>query len=224
MAIPALALSLIPTAGKLVYNLFNKPKKDSFENKHTSDALQRIISNNQADIVNKTLLNQTTAAAKSLGSRLYQQNANSIDIAAEKGLLTEGQKSRALLNSATDIQSKVGEQQQSALQENAKLSLSLQDKVDQASLQLGQLKDQAEANYGMAKDQWKADIAGGLIDAASIGANMLNQKFINNDNASFMEKLFAGKSTDLSTWSLPELTGLQFQLMMRQYGYKLPGQ
>jgi len=140
--IPTL-LTGIPSILKGAYLLGHEPKRGDFTNTYLEESLQNVISNNQADIVNKTLLNQATSGAKSIGARMQQQSQHGLDVARESGLLSEGQHAQALLQSGAEIQSKVGEQYQQLLGENVKYTAGLQDKVDQARLQLGAAKDEA---------------------------------------------------------------------------------
>jgi hypothetical protein len=207
-----LALQLAPAAIKLGQGLLNKPNKSDYENRHASEALQNMISNNQADIVNKTLLNQTTASAKSLGSRLYQQAERGIDIAGEKGLLSEGQRTGALLNAATSIQSEVGEQQQQALLANTEKTLALKDRIDQANLQLAQIKDQASASYRADKAQWGSDMT-------SIAADSIIKSINNASMQNALKPMFAGKDSNLANWDTSELMGLMTTMQLMGLGF-----
>jgi hypothetical protein len=190
MALPlALLASAVPSLIKGAFLLKNKPNEDDYRNKNTETALGRIIANNQADVVNKTLYNQLTKGAKSLGSRLYQQQEHGLDVAKEKGLLTEGQYARALLQGGTDIQSQVGQQEQGALVENTKYTAGLQDNVDKATIQLGAMKDQARREYLAAKYQHKAELWGVGMDLAATGVNVFNQVMSDDSNKRFMTDL-----------------------------------
>ena len=74
-----LPLLLAPAAiagVKTLYTALNKPKLR--EPKFMIEALDKQIANNSADIVNKTLMNVGTSAAKSAGARLYQQQERGI--------------------------------------------------------------------------------------------------------------------------------------------------
>lgn len=217
MPLPMLALQLAPAALKLGYNLINKPKKRDYENKHTSEALQNMVSNNQSDIVNKTLLNQTTAAAKSLGARLYQKTQHGLDVATNKGLLSEGQHARGLLSAASEIQSSVGDQQLNALSANTQHTLALNDRVQNATLQLAQMKDQAATAYKADKNAWGADMAGTVIDIGKIAADAgMNDIVVQNLKAS---KAFDGKPANLADWSTNDLMGLMFQIQLMKGGF-----
>ncbi|OPZ49124.1 MAG: hypothetical protein BWY95_00302 [Bacteroidetes bacterium ADurb.BinA104] len=217
MPLPMLALQVAPAVMKLGYSLFNKPKRSDYENKHTSEALNKIISNNQADIVNKTLLNQTTSAAKSLGARLYQKAEHGLDVAANKGLLSEGQKANAMLGAATSIQSEVGNQQQLALLANTQHSAALNEKVENATLQLAQMKDQAAMAYKADKNAWGANIAESAIELGSLAASHGVDKMM----VSKLKESGAldGKPANLADWSADDLMGLMFRIQLMKSGF-----
>ncbi len=217
MPLPMLALQVAPAVMKLGYSLFNKPKRSDYENKHTSEALNKIISNNQADIVNKTLLNQTTSAAKSLGARLYQKAEHGLDVAANKGLLSEGQKANAMLGAATSIQSEVGNQQQQALLANTQHSAALNEKVENATLQLAQMKDQAAMAYKADKNAWGANIAENAIELGSLAAaHGVNEQMVSKLQES---GALDGKPANLADWSPDDLMGLMFRIQLMKSGF-----
>ena len=109
-----LLLQAVPVAMKTGYLLFNKPKKSLYQNKELENTVQRLIANNQADIVNKTLMNQLTSQAKSLGARVYQQQQHALEIGREQGLLSSGQYAQGLLTAGAQTQATVGAQAQQA--------------------------------------------------------------------------------------------------------------
>jgi len=168
-------LQAIPHLAKMgtgTYNLINlNNHPDMFRNKNQEDAFSRIIANNNADITRKTLLNQTSSAAKSLGSRLYQQAQRGLDIARERGMLSQGQYAQNLLGAGSEIQSRVGEQQQQALLQNTQLAAGLRQETDKYRSMLAQLKDEAAQKYKQAKGEAWGDIVegftGGLADVSS---------------------------------------------------------
>jgi len=217
-----LGLQAIPSAVKLGYLLTHKPKYDDYHNKGTEGALERIISNNQADIVNKTLYNQTTAAAKSLGSRLYQQHEHGLEIAREKGLLSEGQHAQALLGAGTDIQTKVGEQQESALLENTKHASLLKQNLDQARLQLGQVQDEARRNFQAAKQQRTAELFSVGMDFGAVAANVISQAVVDSNIKKFMKKM-TDKFGDPSGWDNTTLTNVINAVSLKAAGYDIFG-
>lgn len=214
-------LAGISPAIKAGYLLANKPKPDDYRDKFGEEALNKLIANNQADIVNKTLLNQTTSAAKSLGSRLYQNTQHELDIAKEKGLLSSGQHAQALLSAGSDIQGKVGEQQQQALIQNTQFTAGLKANLDQQRLELGRIKDQAAKDYKAATKQWEAELVGVGMDFANVGANFAQAKFTEQRNQDFMTDLMK-EYPDWSKLTYQQQNDILLKLQLHQLGYSLP--
>ena len=214
-------LAGIAPAIKAGYLLANKPKPDDYRDKFGEEALNKLIANNQADIVNKTLLNQTTSAAKSLGSRLYQNTQHELDIAKEKGLLSSGQHAQALLSAGSDIQGKVGEQQQQALIQNAQFTAGLKANLDQQRLELGRIKDQAAKDYKAATKQWEAELVGVGMDFANVGANFAQAKFTEQRNQDFMDILMK-EYPDWSNLTYQQQNDILLKMQLHQLGYKFP--
>ena len=221
MAFPfALLAAAIPAVAKAGYLLTNKPKESDYRNKYAEGALDRIIANNQADVVNKTLYNQMTRSAKSLGARLYQQQQHGLDIGREQGLLTSGQHARALLQGGTDIQSQVGQQEQTALLENTKYTSGLQQNIDDATLKLGALKDQARKEYLSAKQQHTAALWGSVGDIASMATSITGRILEDNANKKWMDNLIKehGKPEDWVN-NPDKLDTIMVQLLLRSAGF-----
>lgn len=214
-------LAGITPAIKAGYLLANKPKPDDYRDKFGEEALNKLIANNQADIVNKTLLNQTTSAAKSLGSRLYQNTQHELDIAKEKGLLSSGQYAQALLSAGSDIQGKVGEQQQQALIQNTQFTAGLKANLDQQRLELGRIKDQAAKDYKAATKQWEAELVGVGMDFATVGANFAQAKFADARTQGFMDDLMK-EYPDWSKLTYQQQNGILLKMQLHQLGYKFP--
>lgn len=214
-------LAGIAPAIKAGYLLANKPKPDDYRDKFGEEALNKLIANNQADIVNKTLLNQTTSAAKSLGSRLYQNTQHELDIAKEKGLLSSGQYAQALLSAGSDIQGKVGEQQQQALIQNTQFTAGLKANLDQQRLELGRIKDQAAKDYKAATKQWEAELVGVGMDFANVGANFAQAKFAEARTQRFMDVLME-EYPDWSNLTYQQQNGILLKMQLHQLGYSLP--
>lgn len=214
-------LAGVPPLIKAGYLLANKPKPDDYRDKFGEEALNKLIANNQADIVNKTLLNQTTSAAKSLGSRLYQNTQHELDIAKEKGLLSSGQHAQALLSAGSDIQGKVGEQQQQALIQNTQFTAGLKANLDQQRLELGRIKDQAAKDYKAATKQWEAELVGVGMDFATVGANFAQAKFTEQRNQDFMDILMK-EYPDWSKLTYQQQNDILLKMQLHQLGYKFP--
>lgn len=214
-------LAGITPAIKAGYLLANKPKPDDYRDKFGEETLNKMIANNQADIVNKTLLNQTTSAAKSLGSRLYQNTQHELDIAKEKGLLSSGQHAQALLSAGSDIQGKVGEQQQQALIQNTQFTAGLKANLDQQRLELGRIKDQAAKDYKAATKQWEAELVGVGMDLATVGANFAQAKFAEAGTQRFMDDLMK-EYPDWSKLTYQQQNGILLKMQLHQLGYKFP--
>jgi predicted phage tail protein len=160
----------IPTAiqgAKALYTLFNKPKNQ--DPGMLIDPINRMISNQESDIQRKTLLNTLTSSAKSMGSRMYQQSQHGLDILKSKGELSEGQYAQGLLQSGSQIQSEVGQQQESALLQQEQRNIQAQDRIDQARMKIAEIKQQyKQANQGM-QQQWRNELVGGVLDTATAG-------------------------------------------------------
>jgi len=217
--IPTL-LTGIPSILKGAYLLGHEPKRGDFTNTYLEESLQNVISNNQADIVNKTLLNQATSGAKSIGARMQQQSQHGLDVARESGLLSEGQHAQALLQSGAEIQSKVGEQYQQLLGENVKYTAGLQDKVDQARLQLGAAKDEARRQYLAAHNQWEAELWGTGMDLATVGVNAVTKGLADKKNKDAIDKIVNGiKGGNIKDWDSSDWG--QAATMFQLYAYGL---
>lgn len=214
-------LAGITPAIKAGYLLANKPKPDDYRDKFGEETLNKMIANNQADIVNKTLLNQTTSAAKSLGSRLYQNTQHELDIAKEKGLLSSGQHAQALLSAGSDIQGKVGEQQQQALIQNTQYTAGLKSALDEQRMELGRIKDQAAKDYKAATKQWEAELVGVGMDFATVGANFAQAKFTEQRNQDFMTDLMK-EYPDWGNLTREQRSDIYFKMQMHALGYSLP--
>ena len=214
-------LAGITPAIKAGYLLANKPKPDDFRDKFGEETLNKMIANNQADIVNKTLLNQTTSAAKSLGSRLYQNTQHELDIAKEKGLLSSGQHAQALLSAGSDIQGKVGEQQQQALIQNTQFTAGLKANLDEQRMELGRIKDQAAKDYKAATKQWEAELVGVGMDFATVGANFAQAKFAEADTQQFMDDLMK-EYPDWDNLTPQQQSAIWLKMQMHALGYKFP--
>ena len=214
-------LAGITPAIKAGYLLANKPKPDDFRDKFGEETLNKMIANNQADIVNKTLLNQTTSAAKSLGSRLYQNTQHELDIAKEKGLLSSGQHAQALLSAGSDIQGKVGEQQQQALIQNTQFTAGLKANLDEQRMELGRIKDQAAKDYKAATKQWEAELVGVGMDFATVGANFAQAKFAEADTQQFMDDLMK-EYPDWDNLTPQQQSSIWLKMQMHALGYKFP--
>jgi hypothetical protein len=154
----------VATGVKTLFTAFNKPKRPQKTEMMTE--LERQISNNQSDIVNKTLMNTLTKGAKSLGSRMYQQSERGLDVMRNKGELSEGQYAKGLLEASTGIQSAVGEQTENAMLGQQQNNLQMQDRINNARLQVAQMKDQARSQYSADKLQWTNEMVGGVLDTA----------------------------------------------------------
>lgn len=179
MALIPLLVPAAITAAKTLYTAFNRPKLQ--EPTRMIETLDKQIANNSADIVGKTLLNTTTSAAKSAGSRLYQQQERGINQMAERGNLSEGQEAQALLGAGTGVQSVVGEQSQNMLIPQMERNMNLQQQTNQARLGIAQMKDEARMRLQQERQQWKNELAGGLLDTATAAFGGIMQNIENNE-------------------------------------------
>ena len=148
-----LLLQAVPAGIKTGYLLFNKPKKSLYQNKELENTVQRLIANNQADIVNKTLMNQLTSQAKSLGARVYQQQQHALEIGREQGLLSSGQYAQGLLTAGAQTQATVGAQAQQAETTALQNWQTEKESTNQLMIQLAMQKTRHEEI--IRKEQWK---------------------------------------------------------------------
>lgn len=213
---------IIPAAmagAKTLFTLFNKPKKQ--EPTEMLNTLDRQISNQQSDIVNKTLMNTITSGAKSLGSRMYQQQEHGLDIMRSRGDLSEGQHAQGLLSAGAGVQEQVGQQQEGAILRQQEANLGMQDRINNARLQYAGLKDQARMQYESDKSQWKNELAGGILDTATVGFNSYMQKLGDDNVKEAVSGFLNGKNiADLDDTGLQ---GLLATLLMARTGYKATG-
>ena len=157
-------LTFLPAAiagAKTLYTAFNKPKLK--EPKYLLEGLDKQVAENQADIVNKTLMSNLTSTAKSLGAKMYQQQQRGINTMAARGELSEGQEARALLDAGTQVQNVVGEQAQGAVMSQAEANQRSRALMDEARLNVARLKDEARQRLGAETQQWKNELAGGCL-------------------------------------------------------------
>lgn len=209
---------LLPAAlagAKTLFTAFNRPKKQ--EPTELLSAIDRQISNQESDIVNKTLMNTMTKSAKSLGSRMYQQQQRGLDVMRSSGDLSEGQYAKGLLSAGSQVQEKVGQQQDAALLRQQEANVGMQDRINNARLQYAQLKDQARMQYEQDKSQWKNELIGGALDTATAGFNSYFQKLSDDKLKNTISSYLGGKSiADLDDTGLQ---GLLSTLLLAKAGY-----
>jgi len=207
-------------AGKFGWTLFNKPKKSMFRNEEMENTLQRIIANNQADIVNKTLMNQITSQAKSLGARIYQQQQHGLEIGREQGLLSPGQYAQGLITAGAETQANVGAQAQQAELAQAQDWQNKNAQNNQLMLQLAQAKDEAKRNYEMAKQQWGTETMGAGMDVLSAGTNALSQYFTQQTQNDAIKAIMT-KFGEPTQWDTNTMLNAMFMLQLYEMNPKL---
>ena len=211
-----LLLQAVQGAMKTGYLLFNKPKKSLYQNKELENTVQRLIANNQADIVNKTLMNQLTSQAKSLGARVYQQQQHALEIGREQGLLSSGQYAQGLLTAGAQTQATVGAQAQQAETTALQNWQTEREGTNQLMIQLAQAKDEARRNYKMAKEQWKAELFGAGMDIGTVGASALANYITNKQNEKSFQTI-VGKYGDPSQWDTDTMMKVYYELLLNPY-------
>ena len=211
-----LLLQAVPVAMKTGYLLFNKPKKSLYQNKELENTVQRLIANNQADIVNKTLMNQLTSQAKSLGARVYQQQQHALEIGREQGLLSSGQYAQGLLTAGAQTQATVGTQAQQAETTALQNWQTEKESTNQLMIQLAMAKDEARRNYKMAKEQWKAELFGAGMDIGVVGASTLANYITNKQNEKSFQTI-VGKYGDPSQWDTDTMMKVYYELLLNPY-------
>ena len=211
---------LIPAAmagAKTLFTLFNKPKKQ--EPTEMMNVLDRQISNQQSDIVNKTLMNTITSGAKSLGSRMYQQQEHGLDVMRSRGDLSEGQHAQGLLSAGAGVQEQVGQQQEGAILEQQKANVGMQERINNARLQYAGLKDQARMQYESDKSQWKNEVIGGALDTATVGFNSYMQKMGDDKVKDAIAGFLKDKGGSIADLDETGLNGLLATLLTAKAGY-----
>jgi len=218
-------LTFLPAAiagAKTLYTAFNKPKLK--EPKYLLEGLDKQVAENQADIVNKTLMSNLTSTAKSMGAKMYQQQERSLNAMGARGELSEGQEARALLDAGTKAQSVVGEQAQGAVLNQADANQRNRELMTEARLNIARLKDEARQRLGAETQQWKNELVGGALDTATAGFNSIVQgiqdKNLQSTLGNFMKS--TGK-TNLTELDDDQLRGLLTTLMLRKMGLSTDG-
>ena len=207
----------IAKAGYAGYKLAKLKEKD-FHNTELESSLTRMIANNRADIVNKTLLNQTTSAAKSMGARLMRQGSREMGAARERGLLSSGQYAQSLLDLGEGIQSQVGDQQSQALMQNTQYAEGLRQQADQQLLTLAQAKDEARRAYLDAKDHYTHDLISGGFDAAAALASGMAQIHQNNETKKMVKSLMGGIGKPIGDWTTDNYFSIIAGIQLAQLG------
>jgi len=214
MPLPLLLAPAAVAGVKTLYTALNKPKLR--EPKFMIEALDKQIANNSADIVNKTLMNVGTSAAKSAGARLYQQQERGIGQMAERGQLSEGQEAQALLEAGSNVQGVVGEQSQNLLMPQIDRNLQMKQQNDQSRLAIAQMKDEARQRLRAEKQQWQNELAGGIIDTATSTFSGIMQNIQDKKITDMVGGMLNGRNlTDLSD---SELNGLMTSLYLAKLG------
>lgn len=214
-----MAAPVVMSGVKTAYTLLNKPKR--IEPTETLTALERTISNNQSDIVGKTLMNKLTSNAKSLGATMYQQQQRGLDVMRNTGDLSEGQYAKALLSAGSGIQSEVAKSQETAELAQMDRNQESLNRIENARLQWAQLKDQARQQYATDKQQWQNEVAGGILDTATAGFNMAMQGIQNKNLQDTLTKTLNGRN--LVDLDVDELTGLAVTLSLAKEGLDISG-
>lgn len=213
-------LELAPYALKTLYTMFNKPK--TYYPEETLNTINRMISNNQSDIKNKSILNMLSSTAKSQGAEAYQKGQHGLDVLLNRGDMSEGQYAKSLQGLTTDVQSAVGQQTQQAGIEQIKANQSALDRIEQARLQIAQIKDQYKQQARQEQQQWQNEVAGGVLDTATAGFNSI----VGNDKnlQSVVDTYSKGINKPFGQWSIQEQQGLLTSLILKKYGVNIGGQ
>ena len=168
------------------------------------------------NIVNKTLMNVGTSAAKSAGARLYQQQERGIGQMAERGQLSEGQEAQALLEAGSNVQGVVGEQSQNLLMPQIDRNLQMKQQNDQSRLAIAQMKDEARQRLRAEKQQWQNELAGGIIDTATSAFSGIMQNIQDKKITDMVGGMLNGRN--LPDLSDSELNGLMTSLYLAKLG------
>jgi len=211
-------LQWIPTAilaGKTVYGMLNKPKK--LNAKPLTDPIERSISNIESDIQSKTLMNQLTSEAKSLGSRMYQQSQRGLETMQSSGALTEGQFAQGMLTAGTEIQERVGETQSQAMLQQVQSNQQQQRAVDSARERIAMIKESVRQQNQAQESEWKAGIAGGVMDTLTTGFNTAVQQIEDKGINDTINKYLKGRN--VSDLTNDEIEGLLATLVLRKMGH-----
>lgn len=176
MALP-LILAAAPAAmelGKTLYTAFNKPKKVDISQQ--TNALNKIIANNQSDIISKNLYNSLMSSQKSLGATQYQNTQHSLSAMNAGGQISDSQLAEGLIKSGTDIQGQIGDASNNAMAQQISQNAQARNKIDEARLMYAQLRDQVSNQYKADMSQWKNEIATGVGNTFSSAISSIAQK------------------------------------------------
>lgn len=206
---------------KTLITALNKPKRKNYDPAETLTMLDRQISNNEADIANRTLMNTMTRNAKSMGATMYQQQQRGIGAMEQRGDISEGQAARGLLEAGTQIQSGVGEMMDRAVLAQEQHNVSMKERIESARLQYAQMKDQGRMAYNADKQQWKNELMGSALDTVTTGFNSYLTKIQNDEVQSAVQGVLKGRN--LADLSDTDLSGLYTTLLLAKLGIKLGG-
>lgn len=206
-----LILAAAPTAmeiGKTLYTAFNKPKKIDISQQ--TNALNKIIANNQSDIIGKNLYNSLMSTQKSLGATQYQNTQHSLEALNAGGKLSDSQLAEGLIKSGADIQEQLGNASGNAMAQQIQSNNQARSKIDEARLMYAQLRDQVSNQHKAEMTQWKNEIATGIGNTFSTAVSGVLKGI---DNAK-IKKMFEGVNFD--TMTDEQMNGMYMKLMQMQ--------
>jgi hypothetical protein len=178
MSLLALAVPAALELGKTLYTAFNKPKRQDISQQ--TNALNKIIANNQSDIVSKNLYNSLMGSQKSLGATQYQNTQHSLAALNAGGQISESQLAEGLIKSGTDIQTQLGNASDNAMAQQITQNYKARSKIDEARMMYAQLRDQVSNQYKADVNQWKNEVVGGAFDTVTSGIGAIKNIDISN--------------------------------------------
>ena len=208
MPLPLL-LAAAPVAmelGKTLYTAFNKPKKIDISQQ--TNALNKIIANNQSDIVSKNLYNSLMSSQKSLGATQYQNTQHSLAAMNAGGQISDSQLAEGLIKSGTDIQGQLGNASGNAMAQQIQSNNQARSKIDEARMMYAQLRDQVSNQYKQDTLQWKNELVGGALDTVTSGFNAITNGISDKNMKGIVDKYSKQIGLPYGQWSIAQKEGL----------------
>lgn len=199
------------SAGSTIYTMLNKPKKPNITNQ--TNTLNKIIANNQSDIVGKNYYNSLMNSQKSLGAQQYQNAQANLEAMNAGGQLSDAQLAEGVIKANTQTQGMLNQASGQAMAQQINMNRESKSRIEQARMNLAQLKDQARQQYQADTQQWKNEVAGGVADTFSTAMSAYASK-LKSDKL----KALIPANTDWANMTDEQLNGLYMKLLVSQIG------
>lgn len=198
------------SAGSTIYTMLNKPKKPNITNQ--TNTLNKIIANNQSDIVGKNYYNSLMNSQKSLGAQQYQNAQANLEAMNAGGQLSDAQLAEGVIKANTQTQGMLNQASGQAMAQQINMNRESKSRIEQARMNLAQLKDQARQQYQADTQQWKNEVAGGVADTFSTAMSA----YAKNIKDAGLKKIIEGK--DFQSMTEEQLGALRMEVLLWQLG------